>query len=92
MVIVPIVRASLGPLFFVIFAANSLPDDRVAHIDDSEQKATQMGEVRNPRTGSLYGREEFNKAEDNDKIFGRDGEEEVDVDETVWKKPTVGQK
>ena len=92
MIIILIIGALLRPLPLVIFAPNLLPDDGVGHIDQTEQEATQVGEVRDTPAGSLYGREEFNKAEDNDKIFGRDGEEEVDVDETGWKKPTVGQK
>ena len=92
MVIVPITRSSLRPLPLVVGAANFLADHRVCHIDKAEEKTTQVGEVRDTPAGSLYGREEFNKAENNDEIFGRDREEEVDVDETVWEKPTVGKK
>jgi hypothetical protein len=53
MIIILIIGAFLRPLPFVIFAPNLLPDDGVGHIDQTEQEATQVGEVRDTPAGSL---------------------------------------
>ena len=78
---------SLGQLSFVIFPAEFLSEGRDGHVQDPENKASQMGEVGNAPSGSLHGRIEFYEAEDDNKILRRDGDKEVDVNEAVWEKP-----
>jgi hypothetical protein len=90
--IVTTVRASLRPLSSVVFAANSLSDGWIGHIEKAEEKAAQMGEVSNAAPCPLHGREELDETENDHHIFGRDREEEIDVDETVREEPTEGQK
>ena len=92
MIIVPVIGSSLRPFSFVIFSPNSLSNRRIGHIEKTEEKATQMGEVSDAAPCPLSGREEFNKAENDHHIFSGDREEEVDVDETVREEPTKGQK
>ena len=90
--IITSVRASLRPLPFVIFAPNSLSDRWIGHIEKAEEKTAQMGEVSDAAPCPLHGREEFDETENDHHIFGRDREEEIDVDETIREEPTKGQK
>jgi hypothetical protein len=92
MVITSASRASLRPLPFVIFTSNFLSDRGVGHIGKAEEKTAQMGEVSNAAPCPLHGREELDETENDHHIFGRDREEEIDVDETVREEPTEGQK
>ena len=78
MIVIFVSRAFLGPLSFVIFTTNILPDHRVSHIEDAKDKTPQMGEVCNASPGSLHRGEEFDETEDDHKVFGRYGEEEID--------------
>ena len=92
MIIVLAIRPPLGPLSLIIFTAKFLPDRRIRHIEEAEDKTTQMGEVGHPPSRPLYRRKEFNEAENDDKVFGRDGKQKVDVDEPIGKEPTEGEK
>ena len=83
---------SLGPLSSVIFPAEFLSKGWVSHVQDPENKASQVGQMGNAPSRSLYGRIEFYEAEDDDKILRRDGDKEVDVNDTVWEKPAKCQK
>ena len=78
---------SLGQLASVMFPAEFLSEGRGGHVQDPENKTSQVGQVGNAPSGSLHGRIEFYEAEDDHKILRRDGDKEVDVDETVWEKP-----
>ena len=78
MIVIFVFRAFWGPLPFVIFTTNFLPDCWIGHIEDAEDETPQMGEVRDASPRSLYGREEFDETEDDHKVFGRNGEEEID--------------
>jgi hypothetical protein len=91
MIIVPAPWSSLRPFPFVIVTTNFLADDRVSHIKKSEEKSTQMGEVSDATSCPRSGREEFNETKDDHHIFGWDGKEKVEVDETIWKKPAKGE-
>ena len=91
MIIIFVTRTSLGPLALIVFAANLLSKIGVNHVDETEEKATQMSEVRNACPGSLDRRYEFDEAEDDNEIFGRDGKEKVEIDEPIWKEPSIGQ-
>jgi len=91
MVIVPIARASLRPLPLIIFAANLLSKIGVNHVDETEEKATQMREVSDTASCSRPGRDELDQAKNDDKILGRDGKEKIDVDEPIWKEPSIGE-
>jgi hypothetical protein len=82
----------LGQLPFVVFSADFLSNGGVGHVQDPENKASQVGEVGNAPSGSLRGRIEFYEAEDDNKILRRDGDKEVDVNEAVWEKPAKCQK
>ncbi len=86
MIVIPVSRAFLRPLPFVIFTTNFLPDRWISHIEETEEKTTQMGEVGNATPCSLHGREEFNETEDDHHVFGRDGEEEIDVRWDDWER------
>jgi len=92
MVIVPVVGCSLIPFPFIIFAADFLSKIGISHIDKPKKEATQMGEVSNAPSCSLHGREEFDEAIDDDQVFSRNGEEKIDVNESIWEKPAEGQK
>jgi len=92
MIVTPAVGASLRPFSFVIFTANFLSDRRVEHIKDAKEKTAKMGEVGDAPSRSPYRREEFDEAENDDKVFGRNGEQKVDVDEPIGKEPTEGEK
>jgi hypothetical protein len=92
MITVSTARALLRPFPFIIFTPNFLSDHWISHIKKPEDKATQMGEMRNTPSCSFHGREEFDEAENDDKVFSGNGEKEVDVDEPIWKEPTVGEK
>ncbi len=82
----------MRPLPSIIFSPNSLSDGWIGHIEKAEEKTAQMGEVRDTPSRSFHRRKEFNKTKDDDKVFGGDREEKVDVDETIGKKPTEGEK
>ena len=90
MIIVLIARSFLGPLAFVVFTTNLLPDQRIGHIEKSEEKTAEVGEMGDASSCSFHGSEEFNKAIEDDHIFGGYGEEEIDVDGTVRKEPAKG--
>jgi hypothetical protein len=92
MVVTPASRTSLGPLSSVVFAANSLSDGGIGHIEKAEEKAAQMGEVRNTSSRSFHRGKEFNETKNDDKVFGGDGKEKIDVDEPIGKEPTEGEK
>jgi len=47
--------------------------------------------MSNTSSCPLYRGEEFDQTIDDHKIFGRDGEEEVDIDEPIWEKPAESQ-
>ena len=91
MVVILIVGAFLIPFPSVVRAANLLSKIGVDHVDETEEKATQMSEVRNASPRSLDRRDEFNEAEDDNEIFGRDREEKVDIYEPIWEEPSIGQ-
>jgi hypothetical protein len=63
----------------------------MGHIEKAEEKAAQVGEMSNTSSCPLSGREEFDEAENDNHIFGRDGEEEVDIDEPIWEEPAESQ-
>jgi hypothetical protein len=84
--------SSLGQLPFVVFSADFLAKGWIAHVQDPENKASQMREVGNAPSGSLHGRVQFYEAENDHKILRRDGDKEVDVNEAVWEKPAKCQK
>ena len=67
------IGSPLRPLPLIIFTAKSLPDRWIGHIEEAEDKTTQMGEVGHAPSRPLYRRKEFNEAENDDKVFGRDG-------------------
>jgi len=91
MIIIFIIRASLGPLTLIIFAANFLPNDRISHIEKPEEEAPQMGEVSDAASCSFHGRIKFKEAIDDHKVFGRNREKKVDIDESIWEEPSIGQ-
>jgi hypothetical protein len=64
MVIVPVARASLRPLTLIIFAANFLPNIGIGHVDKTEEKTTQMGEVSDAASCPCHGRIKFEEAID----------------------------
>ena len=93
MVVIPILGTFLIPFPFVVGATNLLPYIGVPHIDEAEEKTTEMGEVGDSATGSSLERgEEFDEPINDDHIFCRDGEEEVDIDEAVGEEPSIGEK
>jgi len=55
MVVIPAAGAFLRPLPFIIFPPNFEPNRWIGHIDQTEKKAAQMGEMSDaapyPRTG-----------------------------------------
>ena len=51
-----------------------------------------MSQVGDASSESSKGREEFNKAKDDDKVFGRNGKEKIHVDRPVWEEPAKGEK
>ena len=83
---------SLGPLSSVIFPAEFLSNGWISHVQDPENKASQMGQVGNASSGSLYGQIKFNEAKNDDKVLRRDRDDEVHVDGAVWEKPAKSQK
>jgi hypothetical protein len=87
-----IAGSSLGQLPFVVFSADFLAKGWIAHVQDPENKASQMREVGNAPSGSLHGCIQFYEAENDHKILRRDGDKEVDVDEAVGEKPAKCQK
>ena len=92
MIIILVVGASLRPFPLVVLTTNLLPNHRVGHIEKPEEQAAQMGKVSNSSSGPLHGSKEFNEAIDDHQIFGRDREEEINVDEPIGKEPTVSKK
>lgn len=80
----------MGPLAFVVFTTNLLPDQRIGHIEKSEEKTAEVGEMGDASPRTFGGGEEGDEAEDDHHIFGRYGEEEIDVDGTVRKEPAKG--
>jgi len=90
MIIIPTPRAFLGPLPFIIFPANFLPDYWIGHIEKSEEKTAEVGEMGDASSCTFGGGEEGDEAEDDHHIFGRYGEKEIDVDGTVRKEPAKG--
>jgi hypothetical protein len=92
MIIAPVSGAPLRPLPFIIFPPNFEPNRWIGHIDQTEEKAAQMGEVSDTAPCSLHRREEFNESKNNNKVFGWNGKEEIDIDETIREEPTEGQK
>jgi hypothetical protein len=92
MIIVAIPGASLRPLPFIIFTPNFESNFRIDHIEQTDEKASQMGEMSNTAPCSLHGREEFDEAKDDYHILGGNGEEKVDVDEAIREEPAEGQK
>jgi hypothetical protein len=90
--IITTVRAFLRPLPSIIFSPNSLSNRWISHIEKAKEKTAQMGEVSDAAPCPLHGREELDETENDHHIFGRDREEEIDVDETVREEPTEGQK
>jgi hypothetical protein len=92
MIIVPAPWSSLRPFPFVIFTTNFLADCWIGHIKKSEEKSTQMGEVSNATSCPRSGREEFNETKNDHHIFGWNGKEKVDIDQTIGKKPAEGEK
>ena len=91
MIIILASRAFLRPLSPIIFSANALSDRRIGHIEKTEEKTTQVGEVSDAASCPLYGREELDQTENDHHILSGDREEEVDVNETIWEEPTKGQ-
>jgi hypothetical protein len=87
-----IAGSSLGQLPFVVFSADFLAKGWIGHVQDPENKASQMCEVGNTPSGSLHGRIQFYEAENDHKILRRDGDKEVDVNEAGWEKPAKCQK
>ena len=92
MIIVTTPRASLRPLSSVIISANFLLDRWKDHIKKAKNKAPKMGQVSDATSCALHRGEEFDQTEDDDHIFSRDGEDEIDVNETIGEKPTVSKK
>ena len=48
MIVIFAAWAFLGPLLFIIFPTNFLPDNGISHIEETENKTAQMGEVGDP--------------------------------------------
>lgn len=92
MVDLAISRTSPGHLPFEAFSADFLSNGWVGHVQDPENKASQMGQVGNSPSGSLRGCIEFNEAEDDHKILRRDRDQEVDVNEAIREEPAKCQK
>jgi hypothetical protein len=92
MIIVPAVGTSSRPFPLVVFTPNFLSYHRVQHIKDAKEKTAEMGEVGDAPSGSSDRREEFDEAENDDKVLGRNGEQKVDIDEPIGKEPTEGEK
>ena len=78
MIIISVPRIFLGPLPFVIFTANFLPDCWIGHIKDAKDKTTQMSQVGDAPSSSSHRRKEFNQTKNDDKVFSRDRKEKVD--------------
>jgi len=91
MVIILIVGAFLIPLTLIIFAANLLSKIGVDHVDETEEKATEMGQMSDAASCSCHGGIKFNEAIDDHKVFSRNREEKVDIDEPIWKEPSIGE-
>jgi hypothetical protein len=91
MIILLVVGTLLIPLFPIIFATDLLADHRIGHIEKPKEKASEMGEVSHSASCSSQRGEEFDQPEEDDEVFGRDGKEKVEVDETIWKKPAKGE-
>jgi hypothetical protein len=87
MVVIPASRTPLRPLPFEIFTSNFLPDCWISHIEKSEEEATQMGEMSDATSCALGRREKFDKAINDDHIFGRNGKEKIDVNGSIRKEP-----
>jgi hypothetical protein len=90
MIIASPTGAFLRPLAFIILAADFLPDYWIGHIEEAEENPPKMSEMSNPSTCSLHGSKEFNETEDDDKVFSRYWEKEVDIDKAVGKEPAEG--
>ena len=91
MVIIFIVRTSLIPLTLIIFAANLLSNVGIEHVDETEEKATEMREVSDAASCSFHGRIKFKETVDDHQVFCRNREEKVDIDEPIWEEPSIGQ-
>lgn len=92
MIVIPIAGASLRPLSLIIFPAKFLTDRRIGHIEKGDKKTAEMSEVGDAASRSFDRGKEFNQAEDDDKVFSRNGEQKIDVDQPVGKEPTKGEK
>ena len=92
MVIVLTAGASLRPLPFIIFSAKFLTDRWIGHIEQAKEKTAEMGKVGDAPSHSLYRRKEFDEAENDDKVFGRNGEQKVKVDGSIGKEPAKSKK
>ena len=68
----------MRPLPLIIFTANFLPDHGIAHIEETEKKAAQMGKVSDAPSRSPHRRKEFDEAENDHHVFSWHGEEEID--------------
>ena len=91
MIIIFIARTFLRPLTLIVFAANLLSKIGVNHVDETEEKATQMGEVSDAASCPLHGRIKFKEAVDDHQVFSRNREEKVNIDEPIWEEPSIGQ-
>ena len=87
MIIISISRTFLRPLAFMVFAADLLADQRIGHIEEPEKKAAEVGEMGDAPSCSFHRSEEFNQAIEDHHKFRRNGEEEIDIDGTVWEEP-----
>jgi len=91
MIIVPVARAPLRPLTLIISTANFLSKIGVNHVDKTEEKATEMSEVSDAASCSFHGRKKFNETIDDHQVFSRNREEKIEIDEPIWKEPSIGQ-
>jgi hypothetical protein len=92
MIVLLVVRVFGGPFPPVIFTPDFPPDYRKDHVEQTEEKASQMGEVSHPAPCPPERGEEFDQSEKDDEVFGRDGKQEVEKDGPIWKKPAKGEK
>jgi hypothetical protein len=69
-----------------------LADRWITHVKEAEEKTAEVGKVGNAASGSsLRGINELQEAIKDNKVFGRDREEKINIDEPVGEEPAESQ-
>jgi len=86
-------KSSSEPLEFtlIVVVAEARDKGGGSEIDESKRHPSQVSEVSDVIGGTRPGGEKLERPEDQDKMLGLDGEQEIEIDWPVGKQEPVGQ-